>query len=146
MVAPPPVLFGAALLLACALHWLDPFIIAPRIYLVFPAIVLIAAGLSLSAAILRAFRIAGTPVAPRHGSTRLVLTGLYRYSRNPDYIGQALAYIGIALAMNSWWPLILLPAILPTIHYGVVQREERYLEAKFGDDYRRYKARVPRWL
>ena len=69
-----------------------------------------------------------------------------RYSRNPDYVGQTLAYLGITIAADSWWPVILLPAVLLVIQFGVVRREEAYLEAKFGDAYRGYKKQVRRWL
>ena len=55
-------------------------------------------------------------------------------------------YLGVAVATGSWWPFLLLPLLLVTIQLGVVRREERYLEAKFGQEYRDYKARVSRWL
>jgi len=55
-------------------------------------------------------------------------------------------YIGVAVAKGSWWPFLLLPLLLVAIQLGVVRREERYLEAKFGQEYRDYKAQVPRWL
>jgi protein-S-isoprenylcysteine O-methyltransferase Ste14 len=92
------------------------------------------------------FRRALTPVSPRRQTTRLVCHGPYRYTRNPDYIGQLALYIGLALALNSLWPLIGLPMLLALIHWGVVLREERYLESKFGQEYREYTARVRRWL
>ena len=55
-------------------------------------------------------------------------------------------YLGAAVAAGTWWPFLLLPLLLVAIQRGVVRREERYLEAKFGQEYRDYKARVPRWL
>ena len=79
-------------------------------------------------------------------STTVVTTGLYRLSRNPIYLGLAALYLGLAFAANSGWAVILLLPILAVMRYGVIAREERYLEAKFGDDYRAYKARVRRWL
>ena len=107
---------------------------------------LIAFGAGVSAAVVRAFRAAPTPVSPRLPTTRIVRTGPYRYSRNPDYVGQVFVYIGATLVANTWWPMFLAPFVLAAIHRGVVQREERYLEAKFGIEYLNYKARVPRWL
>ena len=54
--------------------------------------------------------------------------------------------LGIALVANSWWPLLLLPLVLVVVQRGVIEREERYLEARFGQEYRDYKVRVRRWL
>jgi protein-S-isoprenylcysteine O-methyltransferase Ste14 len=52
----------------------------------------------------------------------------------------------LAVALDSLWVLALLVPVLATMQVGVVAREERYLEAKFGDDYRAYKQTVRRWL
>jgi protein-S-isoprenylcysteine O-methyltransferase Ste14 len=108
--------------------------------------VLIVLGLSLSISVVLVFSRAGTPVPPYRPTTRFVGTGPYRYTRNPDYIGQTLTYVGIALAVNSWWPLVPLPLVLLAVHFGVVRREERYLEKRFGQEYRDYMARTRRWL
>jgi len=76
----------------------------------------------------------------------LVVSGPYRFSRNPDYIGQALLCTGIALVLNSIWVLLAeLPALL-LIRYAVIAREERYLEARFGEEYARYCQCVHRWF
>jgi protein-S-isoprenylcysteine O-methyltransferase Ste14 len=95
---------------------------------------------------MRLFGAAGTPVPPYRPTARLVFSGPYRYSRNPDYIGQALVYVGVALVANSWWPLFILPVVVFVVQRFVIEREERYLEAKFGQEYREYRARVRRWL
>jgi len=79
-------------------------------------------------------------------TSRLVLSGPYRYSRNPDYIGQLVLSLGITLVANTWWPILLLPPVLGLIECGVVRREEKYLETKFGQEYRNYKQCVHRWL
>ncbi|MBX6363067.1 MAG: isoprenylcysteine carboxylmethyltransferase family protein [Gemmatimonadetes bacterium] len=148
VIAPPPVLFGTALIAALAAHAVHPIRIAAFAggVLRLAGVAPIALGLALSVGVMRAFGRAATPVPPYRPTTRLVTTGLYRYTRNPDYIGQTLVYVGVAVAANSWWPLFLLPAVLLVVKRGVVVREERYLEAKFGAAYRDYAARVPRWL
>jgi len=149
VIAPPPVLYGTALIVALLLHYaIRPFHIASvsSLTLRVAAIALIVLGLALSIAVMRVFGRAGTPVPPYRPTTRFVSAGPYRYTRNPDYIGQTLLYAGIALVANSWWPIVLLPLILLAVQYGVVRREERYLEEKFGQEYRDYVARVPRWL
>ena len=149
VIAAPPVLFGVALMLAIALHLfvyrLDIAQHSSRI-LRAAALAPIVGGLLLSSTVMRVFGAAGTPVPPYRPTTRLVTRGPYRYTRNPDYIGQTLLYVGIAIAVNSWWPLLLLPLVLLAVQRGVVLREERYLEAKFGREYRDYKAMVRRWL
>ncbi|MFL6192698.1 MAG: methyltransferase family protein, partial [Thermoanaerobaculia bacterium] len=66
--------------------------------------------------------------------------------RNPMYLGMTLLYLGLALWIGTLWPLPLLPVALWATQRYVIAREERYLEAKFGDDYRRYKERVRRWI
>lgn len=149
VIAPPPVLYGAALIVALALHSTGhPIRITspPTVVLRVAGIALTILGLTLSIAVVRVFGRAGTPVPPYRPTTHFVSTGPYRYTRNPDYIGQTLVYVGIALVANSWWPLVLLPLVLLVVQYGVIRREERYLEAKFAQEYRDYMARVSRWL
>jgi protein-S-isoprenylcysteine O-methyltransferase Ste14 len=107
---------------------------------------LIGAGVCLSAMVVRHFAQASTPVSPLRPSRALVTDGPYRYSRNPDYVGQLLVYTGVSIFRNRWWPLLLLPACLGLITHGVIEREERYLARRFGAAYRGYAARVPRWV
>jgi protein-S-isoprenylcysteine O-methyltransferase Ste14 len=148
VIAPPPVLLAVALALAFLLDAVIPisFVSGRRTVIRLVGAMLIAAGVALSAAVVQAFRAAKTPVSPGRPTTRMVRTGPYRYSRNPDYIGQMLVYIGATLVANTWWPIFLAPFVLVAIQRGVVNREERYLEGKFGGEYRHYTDRVPRWL
>jgi protein-S-isoprenylcysteine O-methyltransferase Ste14 len=107
---------------------------------------LIVLGLALSTWVVLYFRRAGTPVSPLRPSRQLVVSGPYRFSRNPDYIGQAFLYTGTALVLNSPWVFLAqLPALL-LIRYAVIAREERYLEARFGTEYVRYCQCVRRWF
>jgi protein-S-isoprenylcysteine O-methyltransferase Ste14 len=55
-------------------------------------------------------------------------------------------YFGLAIMLTSAWMLVLLIPVLVILQRGVVEREEAYLQAKFGEAYRKYQARVPRWL
>ena len=148
VIASPPIIFGAALIASWALHAIHPIRIVPATsgILRLAGGALIVLGLLLSTAVVRAFAKAGTKVSPYHATTRFVSAGPYRYSRNPDYIGQTLVYAGIAMVANSWWPFFFLPVVLYVVQRGVVCREERYLEARFGQEYRDYTARVPRWV
>jgi protein-S-isoprenylcysteine O-methyltransferase Ste14 len=95
---------------------------------------------------LTTMRRAGTPVDPREAPTALVQAGPFRYTRNPAYAGWTVLYLGVALLAGSRWALILLPVVLVSVDWGVIRREERYLEDRFGADYREYRRRVRRWL
>jgi protein-S-isoprenylcysteine O-methyltransferase Ste14 len=68
------------------------------------------------------------------------------WTGNPMYLGMALIYAGLAIGADGPIAFALLPLVLIVIQTQVIAREERYLEAKFGEDYRRYKANVRRWL
>ena len=87
----------------------------------------------------------GTNVNPYKPSSVLVTTGIFAHVRNPMYVGLALLVAGIGVALASDWALVMLAIAALLVHFGVVKREERYLETKFGDAYRRYMASVPRY-
>ncbi|HSA66691.1 MAG TPA: isoprenylcysteine carboxylmethyltransferase family protein [Methyloceanibacter sp.] len=94
----------------------------------------------------RIMRGAGTNVNPSLPTMAIVTSGPFRISRNPLYLALNLLFLGLTLAINSYWGLIALVLLLPLMHYGVVLREERYLERKFGESYRHYRSRVRRYL
>jgi protein-S-isoprenylcysteine O-methyltransferase Ste14 len=89
---------------------------------------------------------ARTPLPPHRPTTALVTEGPYRRSRNPIYLGMALIYLGVVCATASLGILVFFPLVILVMEFGVIRREERYLERKFGRDYLDYKARVRRWL
>ncbi len=76
----------------------------------------------------------------------LVQNGPFRYSRNPGYVALAMIYAGIAVLRNALWAMLLLPLVVYVIQREVIEREERYLERTFGEEYLAYKARVRRWV
>ena len=108
--------------------------------------VLIAAGIALSASAALTFRRAKTGIVPITPATTIVATGPYRFTRNPMYLAMSVIYLGAALLFNSFWILLLLVVAVACIQLYVIPREERYLEAKFGDEYGGYTRRVRRWL
>ncbi len=145
---PPPVIFLGAVLAGVAL---DRLLDLPGLPLAAPARYLLtagffAAGIALIASAWRLFQSAGTNVPPWMTATALVTSGVYKFTRNPMYLGLALIHAAIAVAVGSLTVLALLIPALAAIHYGVIAKEERYMEAKFGEAYRAYKARVGRWL
>ncbi len=87
-----------------------------------------------------------TAIIPFKPATRLVTSGIYRWTRNPMYLGMALLYAGIAILFDSLLALLLLIPVVAIIQLHVIAREEAYLERAFGDEYRAYKARVRRWI
>lgn len=107
---------------------------------------LIISGAGLLGSFAQAFRDAQTPIDPDTPSTAMVTNGPYRLTRNPAYLGMALACAGIALVSNAPWALAPLPVAIAIIDRGAIAREERYLERKFGAPYADYKRRVRRWL
>ncbi|WP_439579061.1 methyltransferase family protein [Elioraea sp.] len=149
VVAHPPVLYGGALLLALALEWLVP--LAPLV--AWPdglrhgaASMLMVFGLCIAGWSAWLFHRAGTGIPTWHAARRLVVKGPYAISRNPMYLGVTAAYAGLALALANAWALLLLAPVLVMMDRGVIAREEPYLEARFGQPYRDYSARVRRWL
>ena len=107
---------------------------------------LILIGLLLFAAGVRNFSRAATHLPTNQPARVLVTSGIYRWTRNPIYLAFFLVYGGIGVAAQSPWVLILTLPLAITIRYGVVAREEAYLERRFGDAYRDYKALVRRWI
>jgi protein-S-isoprenylcysteine O-methyltransferase Ste14 len=92
------------------------------------------------------FRRAATPIPTRAETTALVTDGPYRVTRNPGYLSFALIYVSIALLADAPWVLVPLPFVLVLIDRGVIQREERYLERRFGEEYLTLKRRTRRWI
>lgn len=143
----PPLLFVSCLLTGQLLHWLWP---VPAFIPWLPRVVL--AGLALVVAAVfgiggaRALRGAGTNVSPHRPTTAIVSGGIYRYTRNPLYVALLSVYTAVSLLANTLWPFALWLVLVPVLVNGIVAREERYLEAKFGQPYLDYKARVRRWL
>jgi protein-S-isoprenylcysteine O-methyltransferase Ste14 len=107
---------------------------------------LILIGVAILAAGVRNFSRAATPVPSNQPVRALVTTGIHGWSRNPMYVGMLVLYVGIGIAARSPWILSLALPLVITLRYGIVAREERYLERRFGDAYRDYTAHVRRWL
>lgn len=78
--------------------------------------------------------------------TAIVNTGPYAFSRNPMYVAWILIYLAFVLLVNTWWLILLLPALLFFMHFHDVRQEERQLEKKFGEEYLQYRARVRRYF
>jgi protein-S-isoprenylcysteine O-methyltransferase Ste14 len=149
VIAPPPLIVLATVVLGLLLDWLFPIGAADAMLrgitrYAIAAILLLLGGLVATRAI-RLFQRSGTAVEPWKPSTALVTDGIFAKTRNPMYAGVFFFLLGLAVGLASdWIALLLVPAAL-VMHFGVVLREERYLTEKFGDAYRRYQERVPRY-
>ena len=142
-------IFATVFLLGLALHFV------PSLSLTFPIPatlrVVVGAALLWVGVIVVAFakyglKHAGQPAAPGKPTTQIVETGIYRFSRNPLYLGLVFVLVGLSLLVNiAWWAILTLPLFF-TLQYLLIIPEEQYLLSRFGAQYAAYKARVRRWL
>jgi protein-S-isoprenylcysteine O-methyltransferase Ste14 len=105
-------------------------------------------GVAIALAIVAASELysASTTFLPYRPTTTIVDTGAFKHTRNPIYVADTLAYVGLSLMLGTIGPLLLLPLVLLVVDRGVIAREERYLSRKFGDEYDVYRSRVRRWI
>jgi protein-S-isoprenylcysteine O-methyltransferase Ste14 len=144
---PSPVFYFAALAIGIALEyllWPIPVLEAPSRYVV--AAILIIVSVLIMPPVLMRFRRASTSFDVRKAASSLITDGPYRFSRNPTYVSLTMLYLGIGILINNGWVLILVIPVLLVMDLSVIRREERHLEAKFGEQYLRYKGTVRRWL
>lgn len=142
----PPVYFLAALVTMIALHLLLPIVqIVPAPYRYLGALPIVA-GLLVNLWADGCFKRFQTTIKPFQESSHLVETGPYRYSRNPMYVGLVLMLLGAFLLLGSLAPIVVIPAFVWLIAARFIAVEEQMLDARFGDAYRQYQARVRRWL
>ena len=146
VVAPPPVVYLGALVFGLVLNRRFPIAFLPRRIARNLGWLLLSGGVLLIGWFEWAMRHAGTPANPYKPVSHMVTEGPFRYTRNPAYLSMTMIYTGIAGLANALWAILILPVALLVIQRGVIEREERYLERKFGEEYLRYKAQVRRWI
>jgi protein-S-isoprenylcysteine O-methyltransferase Ste14 len=145
VIAPPPLIYLGCLGLGFVLEGVMPKADPPGVVQGL-GIVLLVLGILLFGWFVSALTRAGTPIPTRAQTTAIVTGGPYRLTRNPGYLSMTLIYAGIALVAQAPWALVMLVPALLIVQYGVIAREERYLERLFGDEYLRFKQRTRRWL
>ena len=143
----PPLAWALAAFAGLVLDWLAPLPFLPAGLPAgwLGALVFVLA-LALAAWAVVTMTRAGSNVPTNRPTTAIVESGPYRFTRNPIYMGMFGGQIGLAIAFDTLWLLAMLVPFVLVIRYGVVAREEAYLERKFGDVYRGYRLRVRRWL
>jgi protein-S-isoprenylcysteine O-methyltransferase Ste14 len=148
---PPPVVYLGPLLLGLLLNRKISVPFLPRGLTRVLGLPLVSGGVLLGGWTYRTMRHADTPIigepfVPGRPTSNLITDGPFRYSRNPGYLAGAMVYAGVASLANALWAVLLLPVTLLVMQRTAIEREERYLEGKFDEEYLRYKAQVRRWI
>ena len=146
VIAPPPLIYAGTLAVGLLANKRYHLAFLPRGLSRVLGWPLIAGGLTLGYLGSREMKRAGTNIDPREPTITIVTGGPYRFTRNPLYLSLTLIYGGITALANALPAALLLPVVLHVMRRGVIEREERYLEGKFGDEYLNFKARVRRWF
>jgi protein-S-isoprenylcysteine O-methyltransferase Ste14 len=143
----PPIIYAIALAGAWLLEsWLPLPALAESLLVRWLGAVIFLCGLGLGLMGLMALRAVGTTFDPTGPAYALATQGLYALSRNPLYLSALIAFIGLGLALRSTWLFVAVPAVAVALTKLAIEPEEAYLERRFGEPYRRYKAQVRRWI
>ena len=146
VAAPPPLIYLGALVFGLLLGRRFPMSFLPRTMARGLGWPLLGGGVLLLGWFEQAMRQADTPSSPYKPVERIATEGPFRYTRNPAYLAMTMICAGAASLANAPWAVLLLPVALAVIRRGVIEREERYLERKFGEEYLSYKTQVRRWI
>ncbi len=145
-VLPPLVYLLSVLVGVAAKYFFGVEIVLRNNFWLISGWILIGAGFITGFAFIRSFWKTGQDPDPRTPTPTLLITGLYRFSRNPAYLGLTAIQLGLGLVLGNIWVILMLIPTVAIICYGVILPEEMYLERKFGSEYRDYKAKVRRWI
>ena len=143
---PPPLFYVLGLGLGAWLDHIVPLFHYPERPARIVAFICAVLWLAFAGNAMGLFRRANTSILPIRPANALVVTGIFRLTRNPMYVSLVFLYLAVALWFGLAWPLLLLPFVIAVLQFYVIKREERYLERRFGQSYRDYQARVRRWL
>jgi protein-S-isoprenylcysteine O-methyltransferase Ste14 len=146
VVVPPPLIYLGPLVLGLLLNTKRRVPFLPRGAARALGWPLLGGGVLLMSWFFFTMRRADTPIDPREPVSSLATNGPFRYTRNPAYLSMAMIYAGISSLANALPSILLLPATLFVVQRSVIEREERYLEHRFSEEYLRYKERVRRWV
>lgn len=144
ILAPAPMLALASFLVGVGVHLFRPVMVFPAPWNLL-GVVLVLVGVAVLASALYTMRGAGKSPPHEDEPQELITHGVFRYTRNPLYLGVITVYVGLTAVLNSVWPFV---TLVPLVLYfdRVAKREERYLEDRFGDEFTKYQENVRRWL
>jgi protein-S-isoprenylcysteine O-methyltransferase Ste14 len=143
---PPPLWYALAVLVGVLLDRRWPLPIAAGPLTTIAGALFVVGWIAIAFSSISRFRRSKTSIVPIRPAEALVLSGPYRYTRNPMYVSLALLTIACGLFLATWWPLVLLVPTLAIVQQFVILPEERYLRRHFGVEYEVYTRRVRRWL
>lgn len=143
---PAPILAIVHIIMAILLGWLIPLPIPTPIFVSWIGLGLAVLGFILGVLAIIEFRHVRTPSDPKKPATNFVTSGIYRYTRNPIYLGFVFMLIGLPLNMGIYWGFILVWPLVTFMNNMVIKHEEAYLEKKFKNQYTEYASHVRRWL
>ncbi len=141
----PPLLLLGSIGLGFAARWLAPAEFLPRAWAVFGGPILVAASFGVFLWAANTMHRGGASIPTGEPTNSLVVSGPYRFSRNPIYLGMVCLLLGIGIWANSLWFIGLAAITIVLLNWGVISREEHYLERKIGAEYSAYKGRTRRW-
>lgn len=143
------VVFGIPFLISIALNLVVPLSLSQGIFrqiLIPVGIVLISIGIGLIVLARREFAYFSQPTDPGHPTSQVVKTGVFAISRNPLYLASVTVFLGLSLALNMLWAVLMLLLSIILCLYVLIIPEEQYLAEKFGEEYKEYTTSVHRWL
>jgi len=146
IIAFPPFIFLGCALISIVLRFLFPLRLMDYSisWPIGTALALLAVSMAIWA--VQVMRAGGTNVRPDKPALAIVRQGPYRFTRNPMYLALCILHASLGFLLNSWMPIIFTPILASFLHFGVVLREEHYLESKFGENYLALKRSVRRWI
>src|SRR6266516_2258219 len=146
VIAWPPLIFLGCAAVGSLLHFIFPMRVMRYSVSLSLGVGLAVASVSLGAWAVRAMAAAGTNIRPDRPALTIVRTGPYRFTRNPMYLSLCLLQLALGFVLDGWIALLFTIPLVLILHFGVIRREESYLEAKFGEQYLAFKRKVRRWI
>jgi protein-S-isoprenylcysteine O-methyltransferase Ste14 len=146
VIALPPIIFLGCAVVGGLLHFISPIRVMRYSVSLSLGVVLAVVSASLAIWAVRVMKAAGTNVRPDRPALTIVRSGPYRFTRNPMYLSLCLLQLALGFVLDGWIPLLFTIPLMLILHFGVILREESYLEAKFGEQYLSFKRQVRRWI
>ena len=143
---PPPLIFLGFMLLSGGIQHYWPASFSSSIVIKIIGVVVIFSGLAIVIIASRTFRKVETNIEPWKPTSKIVTNGVFAYSRNPIYAAFCFVPVGVGLIVGSFWVVVSFVPAAIAVYFVAINKEEAYLEQKFGDEYLAYKNAVRRWV